>query len=107
MQMDVDVANQLMEPGKTEGKDDKANEETEEEDGPQGWLLGRIWRTYNRPMVVVLGLQYFMQWLTFSMGTLALLDIYGNKLKMDLAEVQYSFAVLATPWIPKIIYGIF
>ena len=55
MQMDVDVANQLMEPDKTEGEDDKANEETEEE-GPQGWLLGRIWRTYNRPMIVVLGL---------------------------------------------------
>ena len=31
MQMDVDVANQLMEPDKTEGKDDNAKEETDEE----------------------------------------------------------------------------
>ena len=31
MQMDVDVANQLMEPGKTEDKDDKAKEETDED----------------------------------------------------------------------------
>ena len=57
MQMDVDVANQLMEPGKTDDKDDdNVKEETDDEKGPEGWLLGRIWRTYNRPMILVLGL---------------------------------------------------
>ena len=66
----------------------------------------RLWKTYDHNYLTNLGLQYFVQHLTISMGYLAVYDALNNTYQMEPEELQYMLTICAIPWAPKILYGI-
>ena len=55
---------------------------------------------------MAVGLQYFIQNLTISMGHLAVYDALKNTYQLQPEELQYMMTIIAIPWAPKIFYGI-
>jgi hypothetical protein len=69
--------------------DTPAVKEKEDPDLPpkSSFVLKRLWQTYNHNFLVSLGLQYFNQNLTITMGFLAAYDILANRYGMEPEEV--------------------
>ena len=80
--------------------------DAQDKDDDEGWILSRLWKTYDHNMLVATGLQYFVQNLTISMGFLAVYDALKNTYKLEPETTQYMLTIIAIPWAPKIFYGI-
>ena len=68
-------------------------------------FLTRLFRTYDTHFLIAITFQYFNTGVK-TMMTLALLDMFKNKYKLEPAYEQELQAILLLPWTPKLFYGI-
>ena len=53
------------------------------EDADESWILMRLWKTYDHNFLMCVGLNYFVQLFTISMGYLAVYDALKNTYDMQ------------------------